>query len=558
MTLRVLLAAAAAVSATSVEPKLISTTRAKGRGTAAGSFARPQAGPPGENSPFTIAVVPDPQKYADSDTNFAYQQRWHAQTEWIRSNQATNNIVFVSVLGDVVQNFAQSGQEWLIARGAVSRLHLNGDPNASSITPWGYSIAIGNHDYDSKQWTGYHPQTGVITNIVLGSSKWRQNYGLQFYADKGYDWFGGSDHGFVYDQPIHGQPGPWVGTGLNRFQYFHGGGREFLHVALELGAPDYAIAWADQIITEHPGTPTVISTHALIDGAGQFLDVYGMWRQDVGNSGQQIWDKLLKRRSEIFLVLCGHAGEQRNVTLPNDFGDDVYIMLTDYVTRKLSGESINGVGWLRLLTLDPVSGTLRARTYSPILDEYAGNFGGSPTSAYPPAAVGDAFNGTLSDFELPLDWRVRFPAPRVAAYCTAGTSSNGCAPAITCAGIPSTSASAGFTLTVDSVEGQKQGMIVYGVDNAGWTPVPWSSTSTSYRCVRPPTQRTGTLDSGGASGQCDGVLTLDWNAYRSSHPEAIGEPFGAGQHVYAQAWFRDPPAPMTTNLSNGLDFVVEP
>ena len=54
------------------------------------------------------------------------------------------------------------------------------------------------------------------------------------------------------------------------------------------------------------------------------------------------------------------------------------------------------------------------------------------------------------------------------------------------------------------------------------------------------------------------MLSVDWNAFIATHPFAVGQPFAAGQHVYAQGWFRDPPSPKTTMLSNGVDFVVCP
>lgn len=40
--------------------------------------------------------------------------------------------------------------------------------------------------------------------------------------------------------------------------------------------------------------------------------------------------------------------------------------------------------------------------------------------------------------------------------------------------------------------------------------------------------------------------------------QTLGPPFSAGQCVNAQTWFRDPPAPGTTNLSDGLQFVTAP
>jgi len=56
----------------------------------------------------------------------------------------------------------------------------------------------------------------------------------------------------------------------------------------------------------------------------------------------------------------------------------------------------------------------------------------------------------------------------------------------------------------------------------------------------------------------DGALSIDFVSHLSTHPLAIGKPFGPSQCVKAQTWRRDPPAPGTTNLSNGLQFVTTP
>jgi hypothetical protein len=148
--------------------------------------------------------------------------------------------------------------------------------------------------------------------------------------------------------------------------------------------------------------------------------------------------------------------------------------------------------------------------------------------------------------------------PAISSYCTSGTTTSGCVPAISGTGTPSASATGGFTIQVATVEGQKSGMLFYGIDNASWSPVPWALSSTSFLCVKAPTQRTLTRSTGGTVGQCDGALALDWNAFVSATPGALGTPFTGGETVYAQGWFRDPPAPKTTNLSNGLLFTVAP
>ncbi len=141
----------------------------------------------------------------------------------------------------------------------------------------------------------------------------------------------------------------------------------------------------------------------------------------------------------------------------------------------------------------------------------------------------------------------------VASYCTSSTTTNGCAPSISGAGTPSASLACPFTIGVSALEGQKLGIVFYGV--SGPLASPWG---TGFLCVKAPTQRTGAQNSGGAAGACNGSFALDFNLYMSSNPLALGQPLFAGEVFFAQAWFRDPPSPKTTNMSNALRFTLAP
>lgn len=153
-------------------------------------------------------------------------------------------------------------------------------------------------------------------------------------------------------------------------------------------------------------------------------------------------------------------------------------------------------------------------------------------------------------------WRLSgFPSCNIASYCTAGTSTNGCAATISASGVPSGSAGAGFTLSATSLEGAKSGLFFYGTSGA--LASPWGGSS-SYLCVGAPTQRTVSLNSGGLAGTCGGAFTLDWNQFVAANPGVLGTPFSGGETVHTQAWYRDPPSPKTTHLSNGLSFTVNP
>lgn len=174
------------------------------------------------------------------------------------------------------------------------------------------------------------------------------------------------------------------------------------------------------------------------------------------------------------------------------------------------------------------------------------------------AYVGGVTRGDLGGSNAGVDdgWVARYSGSNLATLCTSGTTTHGCTPAIGASGVPSASASSGFVIGVSSVEGLKQGLIFYGVDNSGFAALPWGASS-SVLCVKPPLQRTIPQSSGGTPNLCDGALAFDWNAFRAAHPGALGSPFNPGLRVFAQGWFRDPPSPKSTMLSDALEFVVQ-
>ncbi|MFM7295969.1 MAG: FG-GAP repeat domain-containing protein, partial [Planctomycetota bacterium] len=113
------------------------------------------------------------------------------------------------------------------------------------------------------------------------------------------------------------------------------------------------------------------------------------------------------------------------------------------------------------------------------------------------------------------------------SYCTAGTTTNGCVATLSASGTPSASATSGFTLSASNVEGQKQGLFFYGL--AGRNATVWKPGSTSFLCVKSPTQRMTTLASGGTNNACNGSFSLDWLTWLAANPAAQGQPLGAGQ-----------------------------
>ena len=120
------------------------------------------AGEDDDVEPFTIVMLPDTQLYSQS-----FPDLFHGQTKWIRDQAKSQNIVFVSHVGDIVQNGDAAPEEWRVADAALSRL--------GGVVPWG--VAIGNHDYD------------------LDEPKGRGTAYLKYFGPKRfekYDWYMGS------------------------------------------------------------------------------------------------------------------------------------------------------------------------------------------------------------------------------------------------------------------------------------------------------------------------------------------------------------------------------
>ncbi len=138
-------------------------------------------------------------------------------------------------------------------------------------------------------------------------------------------------------------------------------------------------------------------------------------------------------------------------------------------------------------------------------------------------------------------------------YCRSQRNTLGCAPRISAQGAPSASSPNGFLITATNVRNQQNGMLLYGTN--GRAELPWLG---GMLCVRPPLRRTPLANSGGTpapANDCSGALSVDFNTWASI---ATDPDLFAGQHVRAQFYSRDPGAPANLNLSDAIEFYLEP
>ena len=274
----------------------------------------------GSRRPCTIVMLPDTQMYSKSRPDL-----FHAQTRWIRQNREKENIVFVTQVGDIVNDRGKAKDQWAVATGAMATL--------DGVVPWG--VAIGNHDFD-----GSADKTAATVFL--------EHFGPKRFH--GRPWYGGA-----------------APNGLSSYQLFSGAGVDFIALQLEIDIPDPAIAWAVDVLRRHPTRAAIVSTHAYLKGRdGETRNTRPAYDKN-GNSGEQVWNKLIRGNPQIFAVLCGHEGrtDEYHQISTNDAGNKVLEMLADYQKRSNGGD-----GWLRLIRLVPSDGRIEVRTYSPALDRF--------------------------------------------------------------------------------------------------------------------------------------------------------------------------------------------
>lgn len=354
---------------------------------------------------FTIAVIPDTQNYLDftrqMNEGFGINgaDLFLEQMEYIAANTKTNGgeIEFVTSVGDVWQNYDRIVDPLHYERGMrqlpfperlVSRLLIRTreatiagvrefevptairgyEMIASTGVP--FSVLPGNHDYDTWWWNDPNAGYSEVLNPrmhVGGYNTFNKAFGedTPFFKDK--DWYIGSFNG-----------------GVNSAQIFEAGGYKFLHFGFEMQPSDDVLEWAQTIIDQHPGLPTIMSTHDFLNPRGIRAPSSMDLAEDdpeFHNSAEDIWDKWIRKNDQIFMILSGHQLGQATRIDKNGTGHDVYQILSDYQARHMtaipplpfSGDKTLGDGWMRLMNFDFTGDVPKVdvRTYSTHYKKYS-------------------------------------------------------------------------------------------------------------------------------------------------------------------------------------------
>lgn len=392
---------------------------------------------------FTIAVIPDTQNYVDYERQTAEGFPFDArdllieQLQYVADHAESRggDIAFVTAVGDIWQHPSIAIDPEHAARGFAGR-PLAGDqvdevgrqvreveiPNAiaafsvlNGAVP--FSVVPGNHDFDAR-WVetarridGVHP---VAVRHFGGLTQFTRAFGDQsdFFMNR--PWYVASNDG-----------------GADSAQVFTAGGFRFLHIGLQFSPSDASLKWAERVMQAHRGLPTIVTTHEFL---GKTAKRKGAVVDDLNavdpydNNPQAVWDKLISRNDQIFMVLSGHYYGQAFRHDENAFGHQVYQVLTDYQGRRQTSLDAGlpadkaapvGDGWLRLLQFDFSDATpvVRVRTYSTHYKLYAGDNPQEHSDRYrereTPALDDEAFIGA-EEYSFPMsDFRARFASSRL-------------------------------------------------------------------------------------------------------------------------------------------------
>ncbi len=317
---------------------------------------------------FTIIAMPDTQHYCDDGPTA--ELIFSAQTQWIVDNKASKNIVFVTGLGDIVQD-ANNEDHWDLADEAYSLIE---DPVTTSLTDGiPYGLVVGNHDQWPKRTTG-------------ATTEFNTHFGVSRFSSRGY--YGGGYPATKND---------------NSYQLFSAGpGLDFIIIHIEFDESDPpsqhqldVLDWADGLLTTYSDRRAIISSHFLIENGNQ-----ANGGADWGDQGGEIFDAL-KDHENLFLMLGGHIateGEREDV---GTNGNPIYTLLSDYQNQVNGGN-----GWLRILEFSPGTNEITVSTFSPTINPPNGTFGTDD-----PTAMGN--NSKSAPFTLAYDMTVALPVELV-------------------------------------------------------------------------------------------------------------------------------------------------
>jgi len=299
-------------------------------------------------------VFPDTQNNAG-----LFPEVFNAQFDWVAENSAQFN--FVLHVGDVVESSSNTTQ-WALAKSNFDKLTAKSLP---------YVFCMGNHDIGISLNAAANATCDNRVSIACNAA-----FPLTSFAGLAGTY----------------QPGKID----NSYHIFHAAGKDILVMSIEHCPNDLIVAWANTIIDSNPDKLVIILTHnymAFGSVAEECTPDVVMntinWRsfapapydalatdpnhpESVINTGEMLWNKLVRKHKNIFATFSGHVLGTGTAKLVNygDNGNKIYNMLQNYQNQVNLLTDGGKNGYLRIVEINLDEKTMQVLTYSPYLKQY--------------------------------------------------------------------------------------------------------------------------------------------------------------------------------------------
>ena len=278
---------------------------------------------------FSIIVLPDTQSLVKNDPKL-----FNEQINWIVENKKALNIVFVTHVGDIVQD-ANNATQWETASQVLSRL--------DGVVPYG--VAYGNHDAVFRE--EYVDDGFFSDKSIVGRDTYLFNAFFPVEKYRNESWWGGDD-----------------GSMDNTFQMFDVSGLKFMMLHIEY-LPSYnATIWAENairsVLSKYPAAKIIVTTHSWLTEMGYDCNNSEFSRRAAGV--EPFWS-MLEKYENAFLVLSGHTMRHCRRVDSGIRGNAIYQLTANWQNvQDFRGST------LRILMFFPDKGRIEVITYAPFYD----------------------------------------------------------------------------------------------------------------------------------------------------------------------------------------------
>ena len=316
------------------------------------------ASTPLTGAPFSIAVLPDTQQ----ETTVASNPKFANRTQWLVDQRTKLNLKYVLHSGDVVNWGWLVPSQFGVATSAFKKLSDAGIP---------YALAIGNHDTAAVGWNGTAGSTGYggsayaynpecKTRLSPAECRTRLLVRKTQAFNKGFPLATIKNVGGAFE----------AGKVDTIWTTFEAGGTKWLVLTLELWPRSGVVAWADRVVASHPSHNVIVQTHSYLEDNGAITQTAGGYG---ANSGQYLYDNLIRKYANIKMVFSGHTGNALKRVDTGVHGNRIVSYLQTFHSSRTNP--------VRIVTVSPASGLVTSSIVAPFTRETWAQYSTSDTLA---------------------------------------------------------------------------------------------------------------------------------------------------------------------------------